>query len=78
VRIFDTLPFGEREFERSQGQLAYEAAQPIVERLINEGHEAWAMTKLIADDTMLTAPVRRAALNIVMKRVSQSGSGQGR
>ena len=75
VRIRDSVPFKDRYAQYQDILNAAPEAERLVEDLHREAEDWSDVAKQLRDDTTLTAPLRRAALNEVLRRASGHGDG---
>jgi hypothetical protein len=70
VRIWDSVPYRVRFKERQ----AILAAEPEAERIVDDLWQKlsdWkSVAKRLREDTLLSDPARRAALNLVLRRAT--------
>ncbi len=75
VCLRDSVPFRDRYAQYQAIRNAAPEARQLVEDLHREIREWGDVVERLRDDTTLTAPVRRAALNEVLRRASGHGDG---
>ena len=75
VRIWDTVPYRIRYQERQAILAARSEAERIVDDLWKKLNNWEAIAKRLRDDTTLSDPLRRAALNEVLRRATGDSSG---
>ena len=77
LRIWDTVPYRVRYQERQAILAARPEAERIVDDLWRQSNDWKAVAKRLRGDATLTDPVRRAALNLVLRRAaSRPPNGQ--
>jgi WD40 repeat protein len=76
VRLWDTVPYGDR-YRHAQAILdARCEADQVVDSLWSTASAANAVTTSLRQNTALSEPVRRAALNEVLRRAMRERSGR--
>ena len=73
VRVWDAVPYRRRHHERQIALAARAEMEPVIDALWQELDDAKAVAEKIRNDTSLDEPLRRAALNEVLRRAT---SGQ--
>ena len=68
VRLWDTVPAAVRWSQRRAANRRYEIAQPIVDELFEELQEPAKVAEKLRSDRSLDEPLRRATLNLVLRR----------
>jgi WD40 repeat protein len=72
IRLWDTLPYRVRHRERQAILDARPGAERIVDALWLELNNPKLVAKRVREDTSLSEPVRRAALNLVLRRATDN------
>ncbi len=70
VRLWDTVPYRIRYQERQAILAARPEAEPIVEELWQKLDDWKAVAQRLRDDPSLSDPLRRAALNLVLRKAT--------
>ncbi|MHC4652666.1 MAG: WD40 repeat domain-containing protein, partial [Planctomycetota bacterium] len=68
VRLWDAGDPRTRFEQRIEAERAHGAAGPIVERVLAEGLSPMAAAQQVSEDGLLAGPVRRAALNLILRK----------
>jgi WD40 repeat protein/serine/threonine-protein kinase RIO1 len=68
ARLWDAGDPRTRFEQRIEAERAHAAAGPIVERLLAEGLSPTAAAQQVCEDGLLAGPVRRAALNLILRK----------
>ena len=71
MRLWDTVAYRDRVRRRDEARRGREIIRPFVDELFSEGLDCSAVAGQVRDDASLSEPLRRAALNLVLKRCSQ-------
>ena len=70
MRLWDTVAYRDRVAERNDGRRAQQAISPSVDNLLSKGLDCSVVADRVRTDVSLSEPLRRAALNLVLKRCS--------
>ena len=71
VHLWDTIAYRDRVAERDDAGRAEQTISPFVDELFRKGLDCSAVADRVRTDVSLSKPLRRAALNLVLKRCSE-------
>ena len=71
VRLWDTVAYRDRVRQRDEALRARETISPFIAELFSKGLDCSAVADRVRDDESLSDSLRRAALNLVLKRCSR-------
>ena len=70
VRLWDTVAYRDRIAERDEARRDSETIRPFVDELFSKGLDCSAVALEVRSGDLLRAPLRRAAIKLVLKRCS--------
>ena len=71
MRLWDTVAYRDRVRQRDEAFRAEQTISPFVDELFSKGLDCSAVAVEVRSDASLRAPLRRAAINLVLKRCSE-------
>ena len=69
--MWDTVAYRDRLRQRDEARHAQKTMSPFIDELFAEGLDCSAVAGRVWTDASLSEPLRRAAINLVLKRCSQ-------